>query len=240
MPIPAPSITRASTFLRAFGYLPTVPVDEGAVFSALRAYRSFRGLPTPDEIDEPLFEQTLEDMRAPRCAVGDQTPDQERARAWLASTKVDGVPTITYRWGDGTGDIKDQPDEWAAVRLAMDTWETVGIRFIETTDVAPEFETLWLTVAVLPDITTLASADYPRVAIASKPRRLRFFDNRDWRVTGGDYDVETVALHELGHILGLDHLDNDGCHTVMCSQYRYGKVDLTPRDRERFKALHGP
>jgi hypothetical protein len=32
-----------------------------------------------------------------------------------------------------------------------------------------------------------------------------FNDAQPWSTSGGDYDVETVALHEMGHVVGLDH-----------------------------------
>jgi hypothetical protein len=32
-----------------------------------------------------------------------------------------------------------------------------------------------------------------------------FNDAQSWSITGGNYDVETVGLHEMGHVVGLDH-----------------------------------
>jgi hypothetical protein len=63
-----------------------------------------------------------------------------------------------------------------------------------------------------------------------------FNSNIPWRINN-DYDVETVALHEMGHALGLDH----SCLTnaVMYACYDGQKQSLTADDVSGIQSLYG-
>lgn len=52
-----------------------------------------------------------------------------------------------------------------------------------------------------------------------------------------DYDLHTVALHELGHSLGLDHSFVTG--SVMAPAYEGGKRELTPDDIAGIQYIYG-
>ena len=72
---------------------------------------------------------------------------------------------------------------------------------------------------------------------------LHFNIEKDWVDDPDDpddgvfYDFETVALHELGHSLGLLHSDVEG--SVMFAEYEGGKRDLTPDDIAGMSFIYG-
>jgi hypothetical protein len=55
---------------------------------------------------------------------------------------------------------------------------------------------------------------------------------------GALYDLETVALHEIGHSLGLLHSDVPG--SVMSASYDGGKRELTADDIAGITYIYGP
>ena len=54
---------------------------------------------------------------------------------------------------------------------------------------------------------------------------------------GGRYDVYTTALHEAGHVFGLDHADDP--RSAMTERYTGVKVGLTPGDAAALRAVYG-
>lgn len=65
---------------------------------------------------------------------------------------------------------------------------------------------------------------------------VHFDDDEGWRI-GADTDLYSVALHELGHSLGLGHSDLPG--TVMYPFYRRAET-LTPEDERAIQGLYAP
>jgi hypothetical protein len=73
---------------------------------------------------------------------------------------------------------------------------------------------------------------------------LHFNSEKDWvddpddPDDGAFYDLETVALHEIGHSLGLLHSDVPG--SVMDASYDGGKRELTADDIAGISFIYGP
>jgi hypothetical protein len=62
-----------------------------------------------------------------------------------------------------------------------------------------------------------------------------FNDAQTWSITGGSYDVETVALHEMGHVVGLDHSSSG----IMQAYYAGIQRSIYADARAGFYAMYG-
>lgn len=67
-------------------------------------------------------------------------------------------------------------------------------------------------------------------------REIHFNDYKNWTVNGNDNDVTSVAMHEIGHVLGLDH--SDVSYSVMSAFYNY-RTFLCPDDSKGLWAIYG-
>lgn len=211
------------TFLARFGYLERPPrageagaddLDEGTS-SALAAYQSRHGLPATGVFDE----LTRGMMSQARCGF----PDVIGSELAFSATCAWNRDTLTYAFAAGTGDVAGDAER-DAVRRAFTTWSAgsqLTFREVGTGD-SPDIRIAW-TQANCGDSNmtggVLAHADYPPGCGFygnALPRPLHFDDQENtWRdgTAAGAYDVETVALHEIGHLIGLAHSTVPG--TVM-------------------------
>jgi hypothetical protein len=206
----SPEFTAVQDFLRRFGYLPGVTVSKGRLddptSEGLARFQEFFDLPVTGEFDEP----TREMMTTHRCGM----PDLANGVAFVTNCAWP-TPSLTFAFEDGTNDIAGS-SEFQAVRNACATWASAGpVTFVETSATEdPDITVDWRP-ATDPDRSmvggVLAHADFPpgcAVVTNTLPKPVHFDDSEHQWVIGavaGGFDVQTVALHELGHILGLNH-----------------------------------
>ncbi|KAL8117136.1 metalloendoproteinase 2-MMP-like [Apium graveolens] len=175
-----------------------------------------------------LDAKTVENMMLPRCGVPDIINGRSRMRAArndmhdvkslhtvLHYQFFSGSPkwptdksNLTYKFAPGTPD-----DAMTVISGAFDKWAGVTqFTFVNVQDAVPSVE--------VPDIMIgFYSGDhgdgspfdgpYGVLAHASPPTAGTFHLDEDepWSIgpNPGHIDMETVALHEIGHLLGLQH-----------------------------------
>jgi predicted Zn-dependent protease len=237
-----PTFEPVQEFLQRFGYLRAGAFRsrqlDDATSQALTRYQQFHGLPATGILDDATRAQ----MTTHRCGMPDVAPSGVKF-----STRCSWPnPSLTFAFEDGTADTTG---EFQAVRNAFATWAAAApLTFTEVAGTEhPDVVIDWRP-ANDPDHSmvggVLAHADFPPacgIITDSLPKPLHFDDSEHQWVVGSvanGFDIETVALHEIGHILGLQHSSVAGSVMFPTVSSNFTKRALTADDLGGIRALY--
>jgi hypothetical protein len=243
-----------AAFLRQYGYLTPTMIDQPAatdalqplqfdddMIEAMQRYQEAFGLTVTFE----LSEETLGHMQLPRCGV----PDQFGAAAGMRSLRLArwDVTALTYRFANLTPQLTaDQIFEAGSIACA--TWSDVTpLTFSQVTS-GGHVRIGWFARrhAGVPDIPfdgqggQLGHAWGPGDAWRGE---LHLDGDEAWSIdtpASGSADLVTQLVHELGHVLGLDHSRDQAA--IMYPTFRNGEVKraLGASDIDAIQLLYGP
>jgi hypothetical protein len=217
-------------FLEKFGYLDPVAKRSGnplarsfAKTRAIKDFQRFAHLPETGVLDDA----TKEKMLAPRCGMPDKSNKLTRASFYSKWDKN----TITWKYVKPTNQL-DSGRVRKAIKEAFAVWATViPLTFTEVgpndqSDMQFGFGTKDHADGFSFDGrgSVLAHAFFP------KDGRLHFDDDELWtyedasQIKDGSYtDLLSVTIHEMGHALGLPHLQQE--EAIMYPYYRHPELD---------------
>ena len=248
-----PEVLELYHYLRAYGYFPNPALHEHSgwepafaeepadsqVFDAvleraLLLFQRAHGLP-PDGV---LNERTLQLMQMPRCGFPDfhgNVTDIGEPMSFTAHGTKWATRSLTYSYSSFTPDVPVSTVQ-SAIGGAFARWEAVaGLRFTQVNssgDIAIGFYQGTHGDGYPFDGagTVLAHAFYPSNGDA------HFDDAETWSDNGTGIDLASVAVHELGHSLGLAHSSDSSA--VMYAYYTGMRRDLATDDIQGIRSLY--
>ena len=234
-------------YLRRYGYLKPDAACEPRTLckstsGVLQEFQKFFRVDPTGEFDE----RTRTAMSAPRCGI----PDFSELEARTIGPWDHG--DLTFAFGNSTSQAVGDNAARSAIRSAFETWAetTAQLSFEETDpDGSPDIRVEWR-VAADPDHSmvggVLAHADFPpgfSIIVSGRPLPLHFDDTEHPWVVGAvvnSFDIETVALHEIGHCLGILHSNVAGSVMFPTISSNFTLRDPQPDDLVAVRRLYDP
>lgn len=243
-------VSRVQDYLRKFGYLTESTSVDGiydeATKKAIETFQRRWGLPVSGVLDD----QTAQALEQPRCGVPDELP--KGSFSVVENYALRGCDyqakhrTLTYAFVNASADIPGD-GERDAVRRAFATWQQqIPIDFVEVGALNnPTLPIGWFRGnhgdgSAFDGVgNVLAHAFYPPNCGGTHAGNCHFDEDETWALNhgGANRDLETVALHEIGHLLGLAHSGVPG--SVMFPTYSGERRVLTADDIAGVQALYG-
>ena len=245
-------------YLKRFGYFPNndlrvgnllfrpaVPFDpedttryDDRMESAVRKFQQQHGL----EVTGTVNDQTLNLMTQPRCGFPDQPVTG--VGQFVAQGNKWPSNSVTYNFDNSTPDLS-QADQRAAVLGALQRWAAVTpLMFAENTG-GGDIRIGWYSgdhgdgSSFDGPSGILAHCFYPPPNGGDIAGDCHFDEAETWSVNipPSGIDLPTVALHELGHGLGLAH--SNVSSAVMYAYYGGPRRELTDDDVQGIQSIYG-
>ena len=257
------AVEELQSYLARFGYLSTddpgayAPIRgdareldapagsfEASTEQALRRYQRFHALPETGELDDA----TVAEMSRPRCGFPDVGTGS--VSSFLAQGNRWTTTDLRYGFEGFSGDLTE-PEIRGAVAAAFDLWSDVTpLRFREVAFADnPEIK-IRFAAGDHGDGTqnafdgpsgVLAHAFYPPPNGGDIAGDAHFDEAETWTVAlpvpAGGFDLMTVAAHEFGHSLGLDHSSVAGA--LMFPSYSGAHRFLSQDDIDGIRSIYG-
>lgn len=236
------------------GYGRELSAGGGGRASAIEAYKAFHGLPATHDA-----EFVLKHLRRPRCCRPDRDDDPvsygavHRASGMRPAVERGkwGVPAITVSWHFPR--IPDAEDTITTAQVGA-AWQAVAATWMAhaalTLDVLGPGQSAHIQADSEPidgPMGTLAWSMLPQGRAGPQDVMRQRYDAREfWGPMGTPasqrgIDFYRVALHEVGHALGLTHSRGAGTDVMNPVMWDFPTDRwLSPTDIRRIQALYGP
>ena len=210
--------------------------------SAVRKFQQQQSL----EVTGTINDETLSLMQQPRCGFPDQpvSGSDGVAERFVAQGNKWSSNNVSYRYDNFTPDL-GQPDQRAAIRGAFDRWSAVTPLTFTENPSGGDMRIGWYSgnhsdgSAFDGPSGVLAHCFYPPPNGGDIAGDCHFDEAETWSVNTppSGIDLPTVALHELGHGLGLAHSNVPSA--VMYAYYGGPRRELTDDDVQGIQSIYG-
>lgn len=239
-------VTEVHNYLKHYGYMPMEATKDAKdkvteeTAAALKAFQEFSNL----SVDGVFGPETRDVMAQDRCGFPDllQSVDFTVLGPWTDRN-------IKYCFGTQSSQLNVDVCK-NAIRRALNTWANVGAGLTFSEVAANQSPEVFIEFrpANDPDHSmvggVVAHADFPpgfSVVVNGLPLPLHFDDQEHKWVDGAvanSFDLETVALHEMGHILGLAHSNVGDAVMYPFVTTNFLKRALTDDDKQGIRNLY--
>jgi peptidoglycan hydrolase-like protein with peptidoglycan-binding domain len=224
--------------LRAFGpridrkrvvEQPSLGQFDNRTKQALKNFQAFNKL----NVTGTLTKETIKLMMEPRCGVYDML--EEFVTTGTKWSKTD----LTYHFENYSSDL-DQVKIKEAIRGAFDEWDSVSILTFKEVPSGGDIKLRFVTGQHGDGSTfdgvsgTLAHAFFPGTGMDGQ---VCFDEMEFWSDDDSGTHLQTVALHEFGHTLGLRH--SEDTQAIMYAYYGGISIKTKLDDQNGIRSIYG-
>uniref|UniRef100_A0A1I7YZX5 ZnMc domain-containing protein n=1 Tax=Steinernema glaseri TaxID=37863 RepID=A0A1I7YZX5_9BILA len=220
---------KVATYLASFGYLnvTSTHLAKEDIQYALLKFQSFMGIPKTGSVDDAVRKKMLES----RCGLADELPPQDRRPIWHKPILTWNISSFSDQLSEG--------ETREAIHRAFSAWEkALPMNFLEISqgrnaDIVIGFAERKPKESR--DITGTSAAE-------TNGARILLWNDQEWSYLDRQSapeatDLYHVLLHEIGHVLGMEHSQDKS--SIMYPTFASKKKDIGHVDVENVRKLYG-